>query len=165
MSSSARAYVVIGVKFDDIGQTYTEERELVRFHPHSGQPYTVTIQQTVVEVLGEKIPDEPDPVSPVWAGFGGDNPRRGTKPGHNLYMWLKSRDARWGTDGDDYGDGGVKVNLDILGIQVARAYQGSCTRTIGEVGDITEQRKLAEELLRAIGYTGEVKVYVVAELS
>ena len=165
MSASSSAYVVVGVKFDDIGRTYHEERRITRYREDNGSSYSIKVRQTVVEVLGEKIPDEPDPVRPVWNSFGGSDPSYGTKPGHNLYRWLKSKDERWGTDGDDYGDGGTKANFTVLGVQVAHAYQGSCTQTLGEVGDISKEKVLAEELLRAIGYTGEIKVYVVAELS
>lgn len=152
MSSSAYAYLVVGVRFSDVGKTYEESRKLVRYNTHTGQKYEIEITQTVVEILGQKIPDEPDVDSPVWNGF---DCRWGTKPIFNLFKWLQKQDERWAEEK-------CSRNLSTLGVLVASAYVGDCTNAMSEIGDFTQEKVLAEELLRSIGYKGEVKLLLYA---
>lgn len=161
MSCDAYAYLVIGVKFSDIGRVFDERRQLT-LYTATGKPYQQPITQTVVEVMGQPIPDDPDPDRPVWKDY--DDPISGTCPYHNFAEWLTSKDRRWSDEEED-GSLIAAFNFQVLGVRVVDEVSDDYPALgLGEVPDDLEPaRALARELLATIGYTGPLKTYLTVE--
>jgi hypothetical protein len=166
MSSSAYAYIVVGAKLKDIGRVFIAAKKFKRFNVNTGQPYEVDGQQTVIEIAGKKVPD--DPVgTPVrnWKrswGSGDSDVSEGTDPKTNLYWYLIENDPRW--EHDD-----CKINMDMIGVCAlscySSGYRDKDSNCIIETIKIDEARKLCKELFVKLGITQEPEIYLVSELS